>query len=767
VTNARQLSTEERVALLASSPEAAASKSSILAAAGISVAICASLRELTEKVTEGCDAIIVAAESLDSQELQALADLLRSQQAWSDVPAIVIASDNPESQAGLHALKTTLPNSNVMFLHRPVVAASLTSAVQFALRARHRQYEMRQQAALLDLTHDAVIVRKKNGGILFWNRAAEELYGWSREEAIGRISHDLLHSQPSVGELEAALEKSEQWTGELRHTSRDGREVIVESRHQLIQREDGSVQVLETNHDVTDRKRAEQALCESEERLRLAVEAANVGTWDFNPITGTLTWDEICKGVFGLPADAPVDYQTFLAGLHPADREATDLAVQRALQFGGSGQYDIEYRTIGSRDGVERWAAAKGRAVFENGKAVRFIGTIRDITHRKRSEIELQRARDDAEEANKAKDQFLAALSHELRTPLTPVLMTVSSIQSESALSDPLREDLDMIKRNVELEARLIDDLLDLTKISHGKVELERETVNMHVLIVHTVQICTGESGRKKAPVHMHLRATDFHVEGDAARLQQVLWNLINNALKFTPEDGRIDISSSNPAPGKFAIDVADSGIGIEPGAMPRLFAAFEQGGSVITRRYGGLGLGLAIGKALTDLHGGVLSGRSEGANQGAVFTMELNTVAPPAETPAEPVSGRSMAKPLRILLIEDHEHTLHALTRLLVHARHHVQPAPSYAAAKRAAENDGFDLIISDLGLPDGSGLDLLRELREVHHITAPAIALSGYGMEEDLRASRAAGFIEHVTKPVDWKRLEHAIAHAVENKV
>ncbi|HEX4961098.1 MAG TPA: ATP-binding protein [Thermoanaerobaculia bacterium] len=363
-----------------------------------------------------------------------------------------------------------------------------------------------------------------------------------------------------------------------------------------------------------------------------------------------------------------------------------------------------------------------------------------------------------AEAASRAKDSFLAALSHELRTPLTPVLLRVAALAG-AAEPGKLRDDLRMIQRNVELEAKLIDDLLDLTRITRGKLSLHFEIAGINEVLEHVVEICREEAEGKRIAIEIRTSAVEQHVWADPGRLRQVLWNLVKNAVKFTPTGGRIEIWTSNPEIGKIQVQVIDQGIGIEPEVLPRLFNAFEQGDPTVTRSFGGLGLGLAISKALVDQHGGSLAGVSAGRGQGATFTVTLATVAPPLPGEAA-VGGDGAARSLRLLLVEDHEPTLEVMAALLEIAGHEVSTAIDLRSARAVAASRELDLVVSDLGLPDGTGFDLMRELRDRYGLKG--IAVSGYGMEDDLRRSKEAGFAEHLVKPVDVEKLKAALARA-----
>jgi signal transduction histidine kinase len=382
-----------------------------------------------------------------------------------------------------------------------------------------------------------------------------------------------------------------------------------------------------------------------------------------------------------------------------------------------------------------------------------------NATRLNRAELNLQEAKQEAERANRAKDEFLAMLSHELRTPLTPVLMTISGHRNNPEVGDDLRRDLEMLQRNIELEALLIDDLLDLTRITQRKFDLHHEAVDIHTAIEHSLSISSGDLSTKSLSVTKQFDATERHCWADAARLQQVFWNLLKNAAKFTPAGGDVEISTRNPAPGRIEIVVADNGSGIEPELMSRIFEPFKQGHGATRLRSGGLGLGLTICKRVIDLHHGTIRAASEGPGRGATFTITLETMEPSLrESPADSSPDHKPAvSGAEILLVEDHEDTARVLHRMLEKSGYGVKTATSVAAARRLAQEAPFDLVVSDLGLPDGSGLDLMRHLSDRHRLRG--IALSGFGTEEDIAASQQAGFAYHLTKPVDWERLKIAI--------
>lgn len=528
-----------------------------------------------------------------------------------------------------------------------------------------------------------------------------------------------------------------------------------------------------------ERKRAEAAIRESEERLRLALNAGRFGVWDWDIAKNSVAWSDHVYEIHGVaPGSFGGRVEDFTRLIHPDDQGRVSEAVRRTLENGAD--YQAEFRVV--RPGGEvRWVATDGQVYRdEAGRPLRMIGATVDVTGRHAAEEERARllarereARAEAEAANEAKDRFLATLSHELRTPLSPVLAVVAKLEGDERLQGFGRE-LAMIRRNVELEARLIDDLLDLTRIARGKLELHREVIDVRQALQHALRICCEPevaSGRLR--VEKDLAAEDHRIWADASRLTQVFWNLLSNAVKFTPAGGTITVRSRAEPGGALAVEVADNGAGIEPGTLPRIFDAFEQGRPAGPRHSGGLGLGLAITKAIVELHGGRIAAASEGPGRGSRFTVQLPAGVPrgaaapgpaPAGKRAVETGDGTAPRPLRILLVEDHADTAAAMAELLGLLGHEVQVAGSVeqgiARAGQALASDGLDLVVSDLGLPDGSGLDMMRELTRRYGLKG--IALSGYGMEDDVRKSREAGFHRHLTKPVNPEVLKAALREA-----
>jgi len=542
--------------------------------------------------------------------------------------------------------------------------------------------------------------------------------------------------------------------------------LVVESLHAARRRAEAATRQA---HDHLDR------LSRSEGRLRLLIDSARdyaiFTTDEGGRITG---WNAGAERVLGYTEAEALgrNMDTFFT---PDDRRdgVPGAVLKSASEEGRLGGE----RWLTRRDGTRFWASGVVTALSAGGGQGLSV-VLRDVTERKLAEDERARlladeraARREAEAANQAKNRFLAVLSHELRTPLTPVLATVTALLDVPGTPLELRTTLELIRRSVELEARLIDDLLDVSRVAHGKLHLNREVVDTHELVRQTLGICRSDMNGQRTRLELDLDAPRPHVEADPSRLQQVLWNLIKNAVKFTPDGGTLAVRTRNegtPGAGeRLVLEVADSGVGIEPEVLPRVFAAFEQGEESTTRRFGGLGLGLAISHAVVEAHGGRLSAASPGRGRGATFTVELEAVAPAATRPkpiaapaAEPVPVAGPVPPrraLRILLVEDDRPSLRVMSRLLQQREHTVTTADTLSSALEVGEREDFDLIISDIGLPDGTGWDLMRRLRPRGPVKA--IALSGFGMDEDILRSREAGFLEHLTKPVNFQKLEATI--------
>ena len=526
--------------------------------------------------------------------------------------------------------------------------------------------------------------------------------------------------------------------------------------------------------DLTPLKQAEEALREKESLLRNFYESSPraMGVVDLTEDDARFVSANALTGKFLGLAPATLEGTTAKELGVPPDLLAIWIEQFRECRETGN-PVRFEYQSDWPAGPL--WVAATiSTMVVPGSERLLYSFILEDITNLKRAEDDLRDAKKRAEAASQAKDRVLAALSHELRTPMTPVLIAVSSLL-ESTTEPKLLSTLKMIRRNIELEARLIDDLLDLSQIVRGRLQLELEMVDIHEPIQRAVEMCRDDKIVSGLDVVTELSALHHHVIADHARIMQIVWNLIKNAAKFTPAGGRLIIRTTNPAessdrgePGfedrahSLVVEFEDTGIGIDAAVLPRIFDPFERGRDDLHGRSGGLGLGLAISRSLAEAIGGRLTATSPGLGRGSTFRLDLTTITATSSSPAG-TSAPSLATPgrpaLRILLVEDSQETLEFLAIVLRQRGHYVVAADCLAMARaEVVEAEApFDLLISDIQLPDGDGLELMRELDATRPI--PGIAMSGFGAEDDLRLSREAGFLDHLTKPIDLNRLDAAI--------
>ncbi len=630
-----------------------------------------------------------------------------------------------------------------------------------------------------------VIVDPASRRISDANPYMTQLLGYTRDEFLGKelweigLLKDEQASQAAFRELKSnGVIRYEDLPLETKLGER--REVEFVSN---LYDEDGH-KVIQCNiRDITERKRIETALRESrvimkrsEIRFRRLFEATQDGIISLDPVSRKITdSNPFIAQMLGYTREELLGKELWQIGLLK-DEQASQAAF-RELQHRGFIRY--EYLPLETKYGKRREVEFVSNLYDEDGQQV-IQCNIRDITERKRADAalreaidELERAQAAAERASRAKDGFLAALSHELRTPLTPVLMAAAALREDERLPADARDQLGMMERNIALEARLIDDLLDLTRVSHGKLQFRAEPCDAHHLIGRSIEIVQDDARAKNISIERTFGTEHGRLMADPARFQQVIWNLLRNAVKFTPRGGRISIRTREDksiVQGEtwLRVEVTDSGIGIDPARLEQIFVPFDQGGLTGDHRFGGLGLGLAIARAVVELHGGRISAQSAGVNRGATIVVELPGALEPQaginDNAAGAGTGKSSPKPtvrtasLRLLLVEDHENTLQTLSRLLQRDGHRVATAVTIAEALEVAATDTFDLVISDLGLPDGSGTELMENLRDTYHLRG--IALSGYGTEGDIARSRDAGFITHLVKPVSIAELRRVIA-------
>ncbi len=613
-------------------------------------------------------------------------------------------------------------------------------------------------AAIVYASADAILSLDLEGRITSWNGGAERLMGFTAAEMIGQPVTRLIPAE-SVDEerlfLEAVRKGEAMPPYDALRCTKDGRRLWVSVSIAALRDAAGVVTgTCEIGRDVTGRVQAETALRENDERLRCLADAAPVIIWLAGPDKLFNYFNRAWLEFTGHADDEEVDID-WSENLHPEDLERC-LATYKT-SFDACHPFEMEYR-LRHHSGEYRWLLDRGvPRVAPDGAFEGYIGAAIDIHDHKIAAESLRRSN---ESASRAKDEFLAALSHELRTPLSPVLMLASALEHTMELPEHVRTDCGMIRKNVELEARLIDDLLDLTRITRGKMTLRFEGLDPHPLIEHTLEILRSDLHAKQIRVETFFCTPTPFVSADSVRLQQVFWNILKNAVKFTPAGGGITIRSRSDGR-QWGVEIIDTGLGITAEEMPQIFNAFSQGKEAAEPSFGGVGLGLAISAHIVQEHRGRLWAESLGRGHGSTFHLEV---------PLAPMTNSGRIKlpppapkrqPMRILLVEDHEASRSTLHRLLSRRGHTVATAASLAQARHLAGSFIFDIVVSDLGLPDGSGHDLMRELRERHQLCG--IALSGYGMAGDLKHSLESGFNDHLTKPVDVNTLEQAMLRVV----
>lgn len=663
------------------------------------------------------------------------------------------------------------------------VVQDITERRQQAEALKTLAIKIENQARLFDATlsnlTDLAYAFDRDGRFIFANKPLLELLGHKLDDVVGKKPIELGYP-PEIAkqiqhQIQEVIARKETVRGETSFTDLRGKADDHEYIYNPVIAPDGSVSaVVGSTRIITERKRAEETLRQSEAQLRLVTDNA--------PVLLVRT-DLAHRFTFVNRAYAVRNgfTPTAMVGMKVSDALGAGAfaTIQPHMEKALAGarvefEMEVPYSKLGHRWIHVIYVPEKDA----RGEITGLLGVITDIGARKDAENELKRARDEAVAASRAKDDFLAALSHELRTPLNPVLLLASDAVNNPKLSPAIRADFDLILKNVNLEARLIDDLLDLTRITRGKLNLDQRVCNLHTILQDALSTVEADIAAKNIQLTVDFGAAHSRVQGDSVRLQQVFWNILKNAAKFTPEGGRISVVTREAANDSLIrLQVTDSGIGMTKDEINRVFLAFSQGdhanaGSGV-HRFGGLGLGLAISKMLVDLHGGEITAFSEGRERGSTFQIDLPLAlasdgseiasAKPSSTrtyaPFPFVATKTETGALhRILLVEDHAPTRFMLQHLLEQRNFEVVVAETAARALSLVEKSVFDLIISDVGLPDRSGYDLMNTVHTIQP-DLPGIALSGYGMEDDLARSRAAGFSAHLVKPVTIGMLEEAI--------
>lgn len=524
-------------------------------------------------------------------------------------------------------------------------------------------------------------------------------------------------------------------------------------------------------NDISDRKKYEEALRASAERLSLALTAAKMGDWSWDASTDLVTFSQQACEIFDLHPSENLTWTQLRKRLHEEDQEKARIAVEQAISE--HNDYDIEYR-VTIADGTQRWIAAKGRAQYDaSGRVLGMLGVVQDITERKQAEQERERllerekiAREQAETANRLKDEFLAVLSHELRSPLNPILGWAKLLKTGNLDATRTVQAITTIERNAKLQSELIEDLLDVSRILQGKLSLSVSPIPLASTIRAAIETVQLAAEAKSITIEANLETKVGHVLGDSTRLQQVVWNLLSNAVKFTPTGGRVEVilaAANNHA----EITVRDNGKGIPAHFLPYVFDYFRQEDGASTRKFGGLGLGLAIVRHLVELHGGQVKAESPGEGQGATFTVTLPLMpTPPSISEATVPMSEMDLQGVQVLVVDDEVDNLELVQFILEEAGATVISASGATEALERVRQSNPNLIVADIGMPEVDGYTLIQCVRELPPEQGgeiPAIALTAYAGDVNQRQALASGFQWHLSKPVNPEALVQAIAELV----
>jgi PAS domain S-box-containing protein len=653
--------------------------------------------------------------------------------------------------------------------------------------------EQSRLAAIVSSSDDAIISKDLNAIVQSWNAGAERLFGYKTDEMVGASIMRLIPPERATEE-DAILER-------LRHGEqvppyqtlrlrKDGTPVPVSISISPLRDSDG--QVIGASKIARDMSRQHATEAElqsairvaetSAERLNLALAAAKLGDWNWDAATDDIVLSERALEIFGVAHGIPLKRSDLRDMLDIRDRDRAAEANRRAVAE--RRDYDVEYR-VNRPDGRQLWVATKGRGQYDSsGKITRMLGVIQDITERKQAEEDRERlleserlARSDAEHASRMKDEFLATLSHELRTPLNAILGWAQILRADSSDPKDRAQGLEIIERNARAQTQIIEDLLDMSRIISGKVRLDVQRVDLTSIVQSAVDTSRPSSEAKGVRLHAVLDPQAGPITGDPNRLQQVFWNLISNAIKFTSKGGRIQVLLER-VNSHVEVSVIDTGLGIKPEFIPYVFDRFRQADSTTTRRYGGLGIGLSIVKQLVELHGGTVRAKSAGPDTGSTFVVALPLVVvhpesepsavierrhPTAETSTELLEAFGQLNGVKVLVVDDDEEARNLVRRLLEGCEAVVSLARSPDEALEILKSEPRQVLISDIGMPGEDGYNFIRRVRQLPSDAGgdiPALALTAYARSEDRLKALRAGFQMHLTKPVEPAELITVVA-------
>ena len=650
--------------------------------------------------------------------------------------------------------------------------------IQEALQETNQTLQALIQACPLAIT----VFSLDDGTVKMWNPAAEQIFGWSEQEVLDRFLPSVPEDKQDefLANLDVVRQGKTLTGVETRRQKKDGSPIDLAIWAAPLRDAKGNINCMSIVADITDRKQAEETLRQSEERLRLALDAGNAGVWDWDIPNNHITWSERLYEFHGLtPETFDGGVEDFAQLVHPEDKEWAFAAMQKAIEE--KTPYQIELRIV-EPSGAIRWMSTNARAIYDQtGKAVRMLGATIDITQPKAAEEEReqllvreQAARAEAEAASRMKDEFLATLSHELRTPLNAMLGWAQLLRTRKFNEATAARALETIDRNTKSLSQLIEDVLDVSRIITGKLHLHVRPVELVPVIEAAIETVLPAANAKNIGIEVRFDSSSATVLGDANRLQQVVWNLLSNAVKFTPKGGQVEVRLE-VIDSRAEIRVSDTGQGISPEFLPYVFDRFRQADSTTTRSHGGLGLGLAIVRHLVELQGGTVHAQSPGVGQGATFIVNLPLRAVCiAASNAESVQGMvrdevatlspGILNGLRILVVDDEADARELLSTILGQYGADVTAVARASEVLKVLQQLKPNVLVSDIGMPGEDGYALIRKVRLLNAEQGgqiPALALTAYARAEDRLHALAAGFQLHIPKPVNPEELVAVVAN------
>jgi PAS domain S-box-containing protein len=768
--------THDRVLILMPTPGEGEQTSQSLVAAGLACAVCQDMAELCREIRRGAGTALLTEEAVESDGEGCLQSELRNQPPWSDFPLVVLAREGADGR--IHLLRESI---NATLVEPPLKIRSLLSVLRAALRSRRHQYEVRDHlaereqaeeasarlAAIVESSDDAIISKDLDGIIRSWNVGAEQIFGYTAAEAVGQPITLIipLERREEEREILAKLRRGERVEHfETVRARKDGGRLDISLTISPIRNREGQVVgASKVARDISMRRRTEEALVrvtdESERRKRL-YETALSSTPDLVYVFGLdhrfAYANEALLAMWGKSWDESIGKTWLELGYEPWHASMHDAEIEQVVTTKQPLRGEVPFH---GTNGLRMYEYIFVPVLGATGEVEAVAGTTRDITDRKTVEDALR-------EADRKKDDFIAMLAHELRNPLAPIRNGLQVMRLAPGDASAVASARGMMERQLGHMVRLIDDLLDVSRISRNKMELQRGRVRLADIVESAVETARPQIDAERHELTVTLPGNPVYLDADLTRLAQVFGNLLTNSAKYTPRGGRIWLSAERR--GDMAVvSVRDTGIGIPANSLGNIFDMFSQVNRSIERSTGGLGIGLALVKGLVEMHGGTVSAASDGEGKGSTFTVTLPVLLDQTEQPTTTDNGQAMAGPRRrILVVDDNRDGADSLAMMLKLMGNEVRTANDGVSAIDAAEQLQPDVILMDVGMPRLNGLDATRQIREKpwgRDVTI--IALTGWGQEGDRERSRRAGCDGHLVKPVDLPDLQKLLAEIERN--